>query len=387
MTLYIHFPFCKSRCIYCDFFSTVGSPFKSGYVERLCRELDERGDYIPYESVSSIYLGGGTPSLFSPSALRPLFSAIREHFIVMEGAEITMELNPDDLTPAYLQSLNHELPVNRLSMGVQSFNDRRLQFLRRRHSPTQAIRAVSMAREAGFTNISIDLMYGFPDEGLDDWLSDVRQALQLGVPHLSAYALMTEEGTPLYDMMRNGDVKAAGEETVRTMYDALVSTLADAGYVHYEISNFCQPGMHSRHNSAYWNGSHYLGLGAGAHSYNGRTRDWNPSSLEEYMMNPCGSWQERCREQIDDDTRYNEWVMTSLRTSSGINLDDLADRLGEDRLDYLLAMARKHLEKGTMEITAYKPLCENEPCGSQALRFTPQGVFISDSILADLMRV
>ena len=269
-SLYIHVPFCKSRCIYCDFYSTtLGQEFMASYVEALIREMLQRRQYIKCTRVHTIYIGGGTPSLLPAELIHKLFNAIERLWTLDEDAEVTIEANPDDVTKEWLKGLKGT-PVNRISMGAQTFNDRLLRIIGRRHSSQQTIDAVKACKESGITNISLDLIYGLPRQTFEDWQKDVEQALSLGIKHLSAYALSIEPGTPLDSSPYKEELEGVNyEELSRKMYEHLMTETSKAGFLHYEISNFALPGYHSRHNSSYWQGIPYLGLGAGAHSYDG----------------------------------------------------------------------------------------------------------------------
>ncbi len=372
--IYLHIPFCKTRCIYCDFYSTTRSEWTDRYVEALCTELTRRKDYLQGEPVHTIYMGGGTPSQLSEEHFRKLFHTLQQVYGLEQCHEITLEANPDDLTEEYTAMLK-TLPFNRISMGIQTFHEDTLRLLHRRHTGAQAIRAVELCRKAGFQNISIDLIYGLPGENDFRWNQDLQQAIQLQVEHISAYHLTYEEGTPLYDMLHQHSVQEVDEESSLRFFTSLMDTLKDAGYEHYEISNFCKPGFHSRHNTAYWQGIAYLGCGPSAHSFNGSSRQWNKASLSAYMNGieqdtcsrhntaywqgiaylGCGpsahsfngssrQWnkaslsaymngieQDTCiyeTEQLDVYTRYNECVMTGLRTQKGISLKQLHHTFG-----------------------------------------------------------
>ena len=369
--IYIHIPFCKSRCIYCGFYSTTQLARSGEYVDAVCREL-ELADW-KYKDVSTIYFGGGTPSQLPVSALGRILAKVRERFNVADDAEITVEGNPDDMTPEYLVGLRG-LGVNRLSMGVQSFDDSRLAFLHRRHSAEQAVRAVENAKAAGFNNISMDLMFGFPNQTLEEWKRDVDKALTLDVQHLSAYSLMYEEGTALCRMLEDGKINEVTDEVSLSMYEYLMDAIRGAGFEHYEISNFAKPGYRSRHNSSYWQGIPYLGLGAGAHSYDGKRRWYNPDSLSEYMEGVCKGADVREYETLTGDERYDEYVMTGLRTCDGAELDELERLFGIESRDYCLRNAKAHLDAGRLGVE-----------GSR-LRLTRQGLFVSNDVMSDLMK-
>ena len=372
--IYIHIPFCKRRCIYCDFFSTTQSEKKSAYVHALCRELETRKDYLEGEDIETIYLGGGTPSQLLREELEEIFNHIYKVYPVREDAEITLEANPDDLTPEYVAMLR-QLPINRISMGIQTFQEETLKLLHRRHTAVQAIEAFRRCREAGFQNISIDLMYGLPGETLDTWRADLQQAIDLRPEHISAYHLIYEEGTALWKLRELHQVEEADEDLSVSLFSTLIEQLSEAGYQHYEISNFCLPGLHSRHNSSYWTGKKYLGCGPSAHSFNGVSRQWNVASLESYMKGVEEGELDVEVEELDLYTRYNDFVLTSIRTAWGMPLSKLRSDFGGELYRYCMRMAKPHLEQGVLEI------------GEDVLRLTRKGIFVSDGIMSDLMWV
>lgn len=375
--LYIHIPFCASRCIYCGFYSTVHPEWQDRYVRALCREmtlLSEAG-FCQGQPIGTIYLGGGTPSQLTHANLERLFDYINKVYDVQADAEVTMECNPDDIAPGMLAGL----PVNRVSMGAQTFDDRRLAFLHRRHTAAEVDRAVDMLRADGIGNISIDLMFGFPNETLADWQSDISHALSLRPEHLSAYGLMFEEGTPLYRLQQQGKVKEVDEELSLRMYDVLVDRLTAAGYEHYEISNFARleptdngvSRYRSRHNSSYWHDVPYIGLGAAAHSYDLRTRHWNPADIKVYMEGIEAGRLPYEEEAISPDTHYDDIVTTALRTREGIDLDGLDVR----HRDFLMANAHGYVSRGLLRLDGHH------------LRLTRAGIAISNVIMSDLMDV
>ena len=372
--IYIHIPFCKRRCIYCDFFSTTQSEQKPTYVRALCEELKIRKNYLQGEDIETIYLGGGTPSQLSHKELESIFTTIYSIYKVKENAEITLEVNPDDLTPEYV-SILRQLPINRISMGIQTFREETLQLLRRRHTAQQAIEAFQRCREAGFQNISIDLMYGLPGETLESWKEDLQQAISLHPEHISAYHLIYEEGTILWKLREEHQVKETDEDVSVTLFKTLIDTLTQAGYQHYEISNFCLPDLHSRHNSSYWTGKKYLGCGPSAHSYDGTSRQWNVASLEAYIHGITNGNPDYEIEELDLYTRYNDYVITSIRTCWGMSLSRLRTEYGEEIYRYCLRMARPYIEHGLLEKK------EN------ILKLTKAGIFISDGIMSDLLWV
>ena len=372
--IYIHTPFCKRRCIYCDFFSTTQSEKKPAYVHALCQELDMRKDYLEGEYIETIYLGGGTPSQLSQEELEEIFSTLYNIYKVKEDAEITLEANPDDLTPEYVHMLR-SLPINRISMGIQTFQEETLKLLHRRHTARQAIEAFQRCREAGFQNISIDLMYGLPGETLDTWKQDLQQAIALRPEHISAYHLIYEEGTALWKLKEQHQVEEADEDLSVTLFRTLIDELTRAGYEHYEISNFCLPGLHSRHNSSYWTGKKYLGCGPSAHSFNGTSRQWNVASLDKYIHAIQQGKLDYEIEELDIYTRYNDFVITAIRTLWGMSLSQLRSTYGEDLYRYCLRMAKPHLAQGVLEMK------------EDTLKLTKEGIFISDGIMSDLLWV
>ena len=343
--LYIHIPFCESRCIYCGFYSTTSLKLRDDYTEALCREMQMRPAKAALgsnEPIETIYLGGGTPSQLNGFQLNQIFSAIRKNYTLAENMEITMECNPDDVTGDFCETLK-QLPVNRISMGAQTFSNERLHFLHRRHNAREVEEAVDRLRNIGIRNISIDLMFGFPEESLSQWMSDIRHAIQLDVEHISAYSLMYEEGTPLYHMQKQGKISEIDEETSRKMYETLIDQLTGAGYEHYEISNFARPGFRSRHNSSYWHEVPYIGIGAAAHSYNRKQRS------------------------------YNDLITTALRTCDGITLMKMEQEFGKELADRLLQEAQSHISRGLMKIK------------NGRLSLTREGLYISDDVMSDFM--
>ena len=372
--IYIHIPFCKTRCVYCDFYSTTQSELKERYIQALCKELEMRKDYLNGESIQTIYWGGGTPSQLQPNDFQLVFNVINDIYGMEDCEEITLEANPDDLTPEYLSALS-SLPFNRISIGIQTFNNETLKLLKRRHTAEQAIAAVQNARLAGFNNISIDLIYGLPGETPESWAYDLAQAIALKVEHLSAYHLIYEEGTLLYSMLKERKVAEVSEDNSLFFFSELTRQLSTAGYEHYEISNFCLPGKYSRHNSSYWRGVKYLGCGPSAHSFDGVSREWNVASIDQYIKGIESDERSLEIETLDKSTRYNDLIITSIRTVWGLSLVQLEKEFGTDYLNYALLNAQKYLQ--TEELIIEK----------DHLRLTPKGVFISDGIMSDLLWV
>lgn len=369
--IYVHIPFCKSRCIYCGFYSTTLFDRQEEYVESLIKEMDDRKDYLGSEPVKTIYIGGGTPSLLKPSSLERLCTALQDRrHLIYNIEEFTMECNPDDITNEYA-GLIASLGINRVSMGAQTFSDERLAFLHRRHRAGDVGKAVETLRRNGIENISIDLMFGFPDESLSDWQSDIDEALNLGVQHISAYSLMYEEGTPLFRLLNDGKIREINEETSLRMYETLIESLANHGFEHYEISNFALPGYRSKHNSSYWKQIPYLGIGASAHSYNIVSRQWNVADVKDYIRFTNASSHEYIEEteHLTDTERYNDLITTALRTCDGIDTSSLPQR----HRDFILKASQKHIALGNLTLD------------NGTIRLTRQGLFISDSIMVDLI--
>ncbi len=374
--IYIHIPFCKSRCKYCDFFSTTMLDRREEYVAALLQEIELRKEEIARNPIQTIYFGGGTPSLIPAPLLSPLVGKIASLNSYTGEMEITLEANPQDLSLEKLRAYR-AIGINRLSIGIQSFQDKHLQLLGRRHSAAEAIQAVRWAQEAGFTNISIDLIYGIPSQTMEEWQADIQQALALNVPHISTYNLIFEEGTRLTQMLLDGQISTADEDLENMMYETIVNTLNDNGYIHYEVSNFCKPNLHSRHNSSYWNNTPYVGLGAGAHSYRmlnteQRTmnsnsnmsrsaavqcpetkwscvraqRNWNISDLDGYITSiQTGVLPQESENLLEKDC-YNEKVMLSLRTIWGLDLNSLST----DERAHCLQQAAKYIDTNLLQL-------------------------------------
>ena len=385
--IYIHIPFCKSRCSYCAFYSTTSLELRQRYVDAVCREMEMRGDGC--WGIETIYIGGGTPSQLTIQQLEQLFLYINKVYKLKEFLpckrpeverslrsklrelpEITIEVNPDDVTESFANGLRM-LPVNRLSMGAQTFSDERLQLIHRRHTAAQVALAVKRLREAGIGNVNIDLMYGFPDETLEEWQHDIDAALSLRPEHLSAYCLSYEEGTALYEQMRKGVCSPVDEETEKAMYDSLIDRLTAEGFEHYELSNFARPGYRSRHNSSYWTGIPYIGLGAAAHSFDGQCRSWNVSDLRQYIEGMERGERLFEEERLQGDTYYNDRVTVALRTCEGLNLAEMSAQ----HRDYCLSQARRFLESGLLRLDG------------ERLYLTREGLFVSNMVMSELMAV
>ena len=310
--LYVHIPFCKRRCLYCDFYSTTLLERRAEYVEAMLQEIVARKNETG-EPVRTIYLGGGTPSTLHAEDVARILEAIGTE----TAEEITMEINPGDVTETYLRDIR-QAGINRLSIGIQSFHDELLQLLGRRHNAAQAMEAVHIAQAAGFNNISIDLMYALPTQTMSQWQKDIETAISLDVQHISSYGLMYEAGTALTIRVEKGELEAQEEDVENAMYDYLCKRLKQAGFVHYEVSNFARPGFEAKHNSSYWDGTPYIGIGAAAHSYNPPVRSWNPEDLEAYIRGIQTRTLQRENETLTENDQYNERIMLGLRTNKGV---------------------------------------------------------------------
>ena len=371
--LYIHIPFCESKCIYCDFYSMANNNHLiDKYINALLVEAVLRKNELNSETLTTVYLGGGTPSLLSITQLSKIVNGLKKVFDFSEVKEFTIEVNPDDVTAYYIQQAK-SLGINRVSMGVQSFSDEDLRFINRRHTAKQATDAIHIIKKAGIDNISIDLIYGIPGQNIEIWKNNVDTAISLSVQHISAYTLMYEEGTRLSVMRSLGKITEMDDDVVAAMYDYLVAQLKSNGYTHYEISNFALQGFHSRHNSSYWNLTPYLGLGVAAHSFDGTVRRYNPSNLKKYLDalgegNLCVEV-----EKITKAEKYDEYVMLRLRTADGIDADELMHRFDEEYYQFFIEKTKPLVSEGSL-------INEN------GRYYIPENhIMISDNITCDLL--
>ncbi len=332
--LYLHIPFCKQACHYCDFHFSTSMGLKGQFVAALIQEMALRRAYLPDPTapLETIYFGGGTPSLLTEEELAQIFAAIQTNFAISPQAEITLEANPDDLTAAKLATLAAS-PINRLSIGLQSFHEPHLRLMNRAHSAQESSQAVRRAQAAGFENISVDLIYGVPAANHDIWQADLASFFDLAVPHVSAYALTIEPGTAFGRRLKKGTFVAPPDEFVAQQFEMLLAQLHTQGYEQYEISNFCRPDRESRHNSNYWRGIPYLGLGPSAHSFNGHSRQYTVANNPQYVAAVLERGEVPATyEQLSPLDQANEYLLTTLRTSRGCDLAYLRDTLGLDLL-------------------------------------------------------
>jgi oxygen-independent coproporphyrinogen III oxidase len=372
--LYIHVPFCRKICSYCDFYKTTATSLMPYYLSALDSEMSERASYLEGESLETIYFGGGTPSLIPLTALQKIFGKIYEYFRLAPDCEITVEANPDDLSRMYLSDLHSSTPVNRLSVGIQSFSDHDLKLLNRRHNSKQALTCIEDARKEGFRNITIDLIYGLPDMDLSAWRANLEIAFTLDVQHLSAYHLTIEPNTALARMTSRGLIHLPEEGDSSEQFLLLNKLAGEHGFVHYEISNLAKAGYRSQHNSNYWNRKKYLGLGPSAHSYNLVSRQWNVSHIRKYIEAVSNGNPYSESEVLDETTRYNEYLMLSLRTDRGISLKQIANEFGQQVAD--------NLEKNIRLMRSAEWIRQQD----DSLRLTPAGWMVSDYIVSRLIR-
>ncbi len=369
--IYLHIPFCTQKCHYCNFFSLASKKNTAAFVSAICKEIILQKDYLQKESISTVYFGGGTPSLLNNSDLQNIFGNLYSTFKIEEDAEITLEANPDDLKIDKIRELS-DLPINRLSIGIQSFFDDDLQFLNRSHSSLQASEAIFNAHKQGLSNISIDLIYGIPTLTDEKWKENIKIAIDSGVQHISAYSLTVEANTAFDLFIKKGKIKAPEEEQTARQFEILMDTMNNQGFIHYEISNFCKEGFFSRHNSNYWKHQKYLGLGPSAHSFNLESRQWNVSNLQKYIQSINAGSIPFEKEILTASQKYNEYIMTGLRTIWGIDLNEVKLKFGEENLFYLSKNSQKYINNKTIEIK------------NNALILTEKGKFLADGIASDL---
>ncbi|MDD4107788.1 MAG: radical SAM family heme chaperone HemW [Prolixibacteraceae bacterium] len=370
--IYIHIPFCRQKCHYCDFYKTTDADKKENYIKALSREILLRKDYLAGENVETVYLGGGTPSLLSNNDFQSIFGLLQRHFNICFNAEITIEVNPDDLNIICLKEMRN-FGVNRLSIGVQAFQDTHLKKMNRRHTANQAYDSVLDAQNAGFTNIGVDLIYGIPGLIPAEWQSNLLKVFSLPVTHLSAYHLTWHRGTVFYNWLKRGKIKEVTEDDSVAQYNILTEMTASAGFGQYEISNFARKGFCSRHNTSYWTGKNYLGLGPSAHSYNGTSRSWNVSSLEKYILALENGKSFFTNEDLSFNDHYNEYLLTNLRTKWGVSGSFIAQRFGNERAELFYKLIQKYL--------SVNKIIEN----NDQFFISGEGLFTSDDIIAGLM--
>ena len=371
--IYIHIPFCKKACHYCNFHFSTTLHRMPEMMKAIGKEAELRKDYVT-EKVDTIYFGGGTPSLFTHNEVGNMIELFREFFLVDAPAEITLEANPDDISEASLSAWK-KAGINRLSIGIQSFFEEDLLWMNRAHTALQSIQSIEMAQAAGFHNISIDLIYGRPGLTNENWKQNIQTTLSLKIPHLSCYALTVEPNTALEKMIATHQSSNVDEDKQALHFSILCQELDAAGYEHYEISNFALPGFRSQHNSSYWQGKPYLGLGPSAHSFNGKSRQWNVSNNRLYLQSIENGQVPFEIEWLTETQQFNEYIMTALRTIEGISLERIKADWGEEKTLALNLAALKYLQNGGLQIN------------DNYLRLTVSGKFLADGIAADLFQL
>jgi len=371
--IYIHIPFCRKLCHYCNFHRSILIKDVSVFPDALVKEIELRKNYLDNELIETIYFGGGTPSILDIRQISLIISQIYNNFKVNDNPEITLEANPDDLGMDYLQGLMNGTPVNRLSIGIQSFYDDDLKLMNRRHNSLQAAESVKNAQKTGFSNISIDLIYGLPGMTTDKWISNLQQAFTLNVQHISAYHLTFEPGTLFYRFLSEGRLSRLSEDESLKQFKVLTSLAQKNRFIHYEISNFAREGYYAVHNTNYWRQKKYLGIGPSAHSYNYNSRQWNIADNKKYIdgINKGSPFTEK--ETLDTTTKFNDYLLTSLRTMWGIDLRYIKNSFGPQYSDSLAGKSKKFLDAGSM-------LRDRT-----ILKLTNRGIFISDYIISELM--
>ena len=369
--IYIHIPFCSKKCHYCNFYSSASKKNKPAFVSALLKEIELQKNYLQDEVISTIYFGGGTPSLLDIVELQQIINKLYQHFKISDNAEITLEANPDNLTNEKLIELS-KTPINRLSIGIQSFHDNDLKYLNRSHSANQAKEAIKNAQKYGFSNLSIDLIYGIHTLSNNAWIKNIEMAIELSIPHISAYCLTVESGTALEVFIKKGKMQAVDEEKASQQFEILMNTLSENNYIHYEISNFCKDGFVSQHNSNYWKQQKYLGLGPSAHSFNLTSRQWNVSNINTYIQsikNEIIPYESEVLSQIQ---QYDEYILTGLRTIWGVDKIEIVNKYGKESFNYFKKQIEPFIQKGWVD--------RNETIYS----LTKEGKYFADGITSEL---
>ena len=372
--IYIHIPFCRKLCYYCDFHFTVSLKNKSSVLKAIGRELELRKEEFSQSWFNTIYFGGGTPSILSINEINCLIEKIYQHYKILANPEVSFEVNPDDLNQKYLYQLKNNTMINRLSIGVQSFNDAILKFMNRRHTAEEAYSCIKNARSIGFKNINIDLIYGIPGMGLDDWKKNLKTFTKLNIPHLSAYHLSIEPKTVFAHLQKKGMITPITERESSQQFDYLMKVTFEKGYDHYEISNFAFPDHYSKHNIGYWTGEPYLGIGPSAHSFNGKLRRWNISNNTQYVeLLEKGENTYYQSEEIDQATSFHDYLITALRTKWGINLQKIEQQYG---IEFV-----RHIEQSSMKFFNENLLINQ----NGNIFLSNKGKLIADYIIREMM--
>jgi oxygen-independent coproporphyrinogen-3 oxidase len=371
--IYIHIPFCRTICHYCDFYKVAAFGNKKFFLDALLKEIEIRSEYLGNQPIETIYFGGGTPSVLEATEIKKILLHISAYYNIEKDCEITLEANPDDLTDYYLASLCEKTEVNRLSIGVQSFRDNDLKLMNRRHNGYTAYESIKRTISFGIKNISIDLIYGIPGFSVAELEENLAKLFDYDIKHISAYHLTIEPGTVFYKKAKKGLINPVSEEEGYAQFERLIEKLGEKAFIHYEISNWAKKGYFSRHNTNYWKRKPYLGLGPSAHSYDLVSRQWNISNVKLYIegiQNNCIRFE---RENLTKADHYNEFLLTSLRTMWGINLDEVTTNYGHHIAEKLIEKSKKYIVSNHIKLNG------------QVLKLTITGYFISDAIISDLM--
>ena len=370
--IYIHIPFCKQLCFYCDFYKSNSLKEKPQLIKALKHEIELQKNYLGGEEIETIYFGGGTPSVLNGKEINSLLKKLSEIHEITDNPEITLEVNPDDIDKDYVCEIK-TTPVNRLSIGIQSFSNEDLLLLNRRHNRKQAINAVKLFKSAGFSNISIDLIYGIPGMSVENWKKNLTQAFELNVQHISAYFLTIEPGTVMAQLIENGEITPLEEEENVEQYSVLLEQMVENHFIPYEISNFCKEEYYSKHNTNYWKQKKYLGLGPSAHSYDGQSRQWNIADNDQYIKSLKADSLVFEREILDPKRKYNDYILTSLRTMWGVDLKYIEEAFSKEAKDYCVSLAKRFQEYGMIDFM------------NESLVLTKQGKLIADNIISELL--
>ena len=372
--IYIHIPFCKQKCFYCDFYKTTDLSLKSSLIQALNIELKESANQFKEDIIQTIYLGGGTPSLLTEIDIKLIFNTINSYYNINKNVEITLEANPDDLSAEYLKMLSKS-NINRLSIGIQSFQDNILKRLNRRHNVSQVIKSIQQAQDVGFNNISVDLIYGIPNLTLSNWEYNLKQIEKLNIQHLSAYHLTIEPNTVFGKLLTQNKISVIKEDDSVQQFSTLIEWAKTNNFEHYEISNFARNNLYSKHNTNYWLQQKYLGIGPSAHSYNKKIRSWNISNTTKYIEAVFNKKDKSESEKLTETDKYNEYLMTRLRTKFGINLKYIKDIFGENKYQELLKSISPFIKNNSINIKNNYAILSNK------------GIFISDLILSEIIHL
>lgn len=373
--IYFHIPFCKQACHYCDFHFSTSLQYKDELLQALQQEIKLRADELTDKTIPSIYFGGGTPSLLTADEIQQLIGEVAAHFEIAADAEITLEANPDDLDKAKVQALRHT-PINRFSIGIQSFYDEDLRWMNRAHQAAEGEDAIKRVQDAGFENITADLIYGYPLLTDAKWKSNMEKLIPLAIPHISSYAMTVEQKTALAHFIRNGKTAPMQETQSAEQMQMMIETLTTHGFEHYEISNFAKNGQYAKHNTSYWQGKHYLGIGPSAHSFNGHSRSWNIANNARYIEGITAGKPHYQAEQLTDEDRFNEYIMTALRTMWGIDLEKITTDFGTDYHKHLLTNVQPFIDRQEVELRA-----------DRYLILSSKGKLLADYIASELFLI